>query len=120
MTTDLALSVRQPYADLIVDGVKTFEFRSRRTHTRGRVLIYSARTRVEAGAEGRLTGLILGSVVIVDCEWHDDVEAWAWALRRPRRFAVPLVACGMPMPMFWKPTALRIARSTEDEGRPTK
>jgi hypothetical protein len=39
-----ALSIRQPYAELILRGVKTAEFRSRRTHILGeRFYIYAAK-----------------------------------------------------------------------------
>ena len=40
-----ALSIRQPYAELILRGVKTIEYRSRRTRIIGeRFYIYAART----------------------------------------------------------------------------
>lgn len=39
-----ALSVRQPYAELILRGIKTAEFRSRRTHLLGeRFYLYAAK-----------------------------------------------------------------------------
>ena len=37
----IALTIRQPYADRIVRGVKTIENRSRFTHVRGLVLIHA-------------------------------------------------------------------------------
>lgn len=41
----LALSIRQPYAELILRGVKTVEYRSRPTRVIGRrFAIYAART----------------------------------------------------------------------------
>ena len=40
-----ALSIRQPYAELILRGIKTIEYRSRRTRIIGeRFYIYAART----------------------------------------------------------------------------
>ncbi len=38
-----ALSIRQPYAEWIMTGEKPIEYRSRRTHIRGRVYIYAAK-----------------------------------------------------------------------------
>jgi hypothetical protein len=38
-----ALSVRQPYAELIIRGNKTVEYRSKPTNIRERVYIYAAR-----------------------------------------------------------------------------
>ena len=39
-----ALSIRQPYAEQIMRGVKTIEYRSILTHIRGRVYIYASLT----------------------------------------------------------------------------
>ena len=41
------ISVRQPWAALIVDGIKDVENRSWRTHYRGRVIIHASLTRGE-------------------------------------------------------------------------
>lgn len=54
-----ALSIRQPYAELILRGIKTAEFRSRRTNILGeRFYLYAAkgparRRVIDAVAEGR-------------------------------------------------------------------
>src|SRR3954470_8760451 len=43
-----ALSIRQPFAELILRGVKTVEYRSRRTHVVGeRFWIYASRGKVK-------------------------------------------------------------------------
>ena len=55
MTYTRALIVREPYASLIVEGVKTWELRKSACHRRGRVGII---------AQG--TGTIIGSVCITD------------------------------------------------------
>ena len=48
-----ALSIRQPYAELILRGIKTAEYRSRRTGIIGeRFLIYASKGR-GVGGEGR-------------------------------------------------------------------
>ena len=65
-----ALSIRQPYAELILRGIKKIEYRSRRTRIIGeRFYIYAARPKTQ--------------------EEKDGVEA----LTSPRR-----VACGDPDP----------------------
>ena len=48
---DLALSIRQPYVEMILTRKKRIEYRSRRTHVRGRVYLYAGKT-YELGNEG--------------------------------------------------------------------
>ncbi len=50
-----ALSIRQPYAELILRGIKTIEYRSRRTRIIGeRFYIYAARTPGDAAGFAEL------------------------------------------------------------------
>ncbi len=49
-----ALSIRQPWAELILLGHKTIEVRSQRTNIRERVHIYAGRNRIEAEEEARI------------------------------------------------------------------
>ena len=49
-----ALSVRQPWAELILVGHKTIEVRSQRTNVRERVHIYAGRNRIEGEEEARI------------------------------------------------------------------
>ena len=96
-----ALSIRQPWAWLIVNGLKDIENRSRRTHFRGRILVHASKTMTrgdyEACAlfcsslpEGALPagvefptfeslqaelGGIVGEVEIVDCV-EDHASPW--------------------------------------------
>jgi hypothetical protein len=49
-----ALSVRQPWAELILLGHKTIEVRSQRTNIRERVHIYAGRNKIEAEEEARI------------------------------------------------------------------
>jgi hypothetical protein len=77
-TPTLALSMRQPWAELILRGVKRFEHRSRLTHVRGRILIYASLGRyardteadieAESGIEldGLPRGVNVGSVELFD------------------------------------------------------
>lgn len=96
------LTVRQPYASLLVSGIKDVENRSQRTNYRGTVLIHAGAkwheimeqlptkiwllgsTPIEqqmvkvAGVVARsdLFGCIVGSVEIVDCV-QDSTSEWA-------------------------------------------
>lgn len=92
-----ALSVRQPYAEQIMLEEKEWEFRSRPCNIRERVYIYASLNPAEldqketkkewerAGAnEGELpTGVIIGSVEIVDCKPNGD--EFNWKLANPKR-----------------------------------
>jgi hypothetical protein len=104
-----ALSVRQPYLELILAGRKTIEYRSRATHVRERVYLYASQIPgpAEAFADADLNwdelprGLLLGSVEIVGCSRGQ--EFYEWQLMRPRRLKSPLKPKRRPQPMFFYP-----------------
>ena len=106
-----AISIRQPWAWLIVNGVKNIENRSRRCHYRGPVLIHATKT-VDWDAveflltrfrhtpkaavigllgsichESRNLGAIVGRAEIVDCVDHSEspwfTGPWGLVLRNP-------------------------------------
>ncbi len=69
------LTIKQPWATLIMQGYKRFEFRSWQTKYRGDLLIHAGK-RIDKVAMERLakyipkdvpTGKILGKVKLVDC-----------------------------------------------------
>jgi len=92
-----AITVKQPWASLIVEGVKDIENRTWKTNFRGRVLIHAGmkpdniKLEIEGQASVKeiqmfsalgkaeddgLFGAIIGSVEIVDCvEYHKSI--WA-------------------------------------------
>ncbi len=83
-----ALSLRQPWATLLVQGLKTIEVRRWQTARRGRVLIHAARLpddRPEAWAHvpqelervARLVGGIVGAGDLVECRSYRSAEAFA-------------------------------------------
>lgn len=99
-----AISVRQPYAWLIVNGIKDVENRSWQTHKRGLVLIHASMSqeflnsevaeKCEALAGRRIpTGYDIGGIVgvaeIVDCvrkhpsKWKER-GSWGWVLANAR------------------------------------
>lgn len=99
-----ALSIRQPWASMIIDGSKTIENRCSRTYTRGWVLIHAAQTfdetaapwlkqqskkftapldlsalmtaKVIAGRPDLPSGGIIGAMHIVDCVESSDSPFW--------------------------------------------
>jgi hypothetical protein len=111
------LSVRQPWANLIVHGIKDVENRTRKTNYRGRILIHApAKDEYKHGiftkdqlhdiwnrAGNRIRMLrvreksaIIGSVEIVDCirdsdsVWAEE-DCWHWILKDPILFDKPIL-----------------------------
>ena len=111
------LTVRQPWASLIMSGDKTLENRNWSTPYRGRLAIHSAlalapfveRAQVNTMAELGLCppvdlataprGVVLGTVQLVDIKigldsiWTND-STYQWILQDPQLFASPIPAPG--------------------------
>ena len=113
-----ALTIKQPWAELIMRGLKDVENRSRRTSFRGRFAIHVGLRRADIGDLGLDTkpprfqnptkdawerhshpGYVIGTVELVDCV--DDSESpwaidgfWHWLLRDPQPYARPVRAKG--------------------------
>ncbi len=98
-----ALSVRQPWASLIIRGIKRVENRRWRTPYRGRLLIHAAASRASlAGCEPLpdeelVFAAILGTVELVDCVRLEDAPTtpftegpWCWLLEHPKPFHIPI------------------------------
>jgi hypothetical protein len=107
-----AISIRQPYVELILQGKKKFEYRSQPTSIRERVYIYASLNlggddddwyQVRVQPEHLPKGLIVGSVEIVGCEWDDREDWYAYALAKPVRLKKHLKAVNQPLPKFWVP-----------------
>ena len=136
MTTNLgtgksvmrALSIRQPWAELILLGHKSIEARCRPTRIRERVHIYAAKGRIERIEEARIAeeylldvgglprGVLVGTIEIVGCrplESGDDAAAcfevgdpggdYAWLLERPERAKAFVRPERHPQPSFFNP-----------------
>jgi hypothetical protein len=82
-----ALSIKQPWAALVVHGLKTIEVRSWPTARRGRILIHAARIpdeRPEAwkhvtaklDALARQGGGIIGAVELTDCTTYRTLDGF--------------------------------------------
>ena len=105
-----AISIRQPYVELILRGRKRNEYRRRPTNIRERVFIYAALTPADderawglaKATRGDLrTGAIIGSVEIVGCHWNG--QEYAYSLAKPRRLKRARYATNQPTPCFWRP-----------------
>jgi hypothetical protein len=96
----LALPVRQPWAELILLGLKDIEYRSRRTNIRGRVYLYATLNRIDPEDEAEIEeesgididglprGVLVGTVEIFDCQPSEEGD-FEWLLRNPERLATP-------------------------------
>lgn len=115
------LTIKQPWATLIMQGYKRFEFRSRQTKYRGDLLIHAGKG-IDKEATKRLAkyipkdlpaGKILGKVKLVNCIKCDDnfkekclkenkdihakstfIEKYAWQLEDVEVLNKPIEAKG--------------------------
>ncbi len=113
-----ALTVYQPWAALIMAGIKRIENRTRRVNYRGPLAIHAGRSRASmdvlrdstikelyegVGELGECFGAVIGVVDLVDVfpiedeRVRDDAFAvgpWCWLLENPRKLAEPVEATG--------------------------
>ena len=124
----LALSIRQPWAELILRGEKTMEVRSRRTHVREPVFLYASRKRIDPARERWVAksfgmkvddlprGVIVGVIELRGCRplrrtdsklaafpIGDPGGDWAWEVVKIRRLKKPRKPKGHPQPSFFRP-----------------
>ncbi|MBP8261874.1 MAG: ASCH domain-containing protein [Verrucomicrobia bacterium] len=105
----LAISVRQPYAEVILRGIKKIEYRSIPTNIRGRVYVYASLhkpdardcTRHKLSPEDLPTGYVVGSVEVVGCKWVRG--EYNWLLAKPQRLARPFRPQNHPQPVWFYP-----------------
>ncbi len=110
----LALSVRQPFAEFIMRGSKPIEYRSRRTHIRGRIYLYASQGRYPQSEEARWAeeyrlniddlprGVLIGTVELWGCR-DDDEGDYEWLLRAPRRLGKAMAPEGRPNSVWFRP-----------------
>ncbi len=113
---EVALSVRQPWASLIVAGLKSVEIRSWPTNYRGVLHIHAAKTIDTDGMkrfylETPLVGVLIGTVKLIkveeftDATWESLADAhldlgpfvpgyYAWHLADPRIFSYSISCQG--------------------------
>jgi hypothetical protein len=104
-----ALSIRQPYAEMILRGKKKIEYRSRPTNIRERVYIYASLTPGDEEAWKAIklhpsdlpTGVLIGTVEIKDCTGKPgDYE---WHLAKPVRLKKKIKPKRKPQPAWFRP-----------------
>lgn len=137
MTQEYALSIKQPWAALLLHGIKTIEIRRWPTARRGRILLHAARIPddreqgwsllpAEAKETAQLQGGIIGAAELTDCLRYTTLEAFqadqahhlndpAWFLP-PRMFGFRFTAV-QPLPFRRYPGNVRFfpVRDGEDD-----
>jgi hypothetical protein len=124
----IALGIQQPWAELILRGVKTLEIRSQATRQRGPIYLYASKrpSSLDAAATAaRLHeievaklpfGLLVGTVNLVDCRpcTAKDAKAacvpaellkgqYAWQFAEPRRLSEPAAVRFLPYGIWFYP-----------------
>lgn len=111
-----ALTIKEPWATLIISGYKKYEFRSWKTNYRGKILIHAGKT-LEKDVEKRFEeynlkynmGYIIGEAELVDCILVDEkleqeliklnktvygrsrhVRNYAWKLENIKKYEKPI------------------------------
>ncbi len=113
------LTVKQPWASLIINGYKEYEFRSWKTSYRGKILIHAGLGKelkfMDKVKEYNLdyeSGAIIGETDVVDCILvdedfnnylnkknnlvysNDHVGLYAWKLENIRKYSTPIYVKG--------------------------
>ncbi|MBQ9834324.1 MAG: ASCH domain-containing protein [Bacilli bacterium] len=114
-----ALTIKNPWASLIINGYKEYEFRTWKTNYRGKILIHaglgmesSYAKKVEDYALTYQKGAIIGEAVLDDCILVDEnfnqelylknplvygnnhVGVYAWKLSNIKKYAEPIYVKG--------------------------
>jgi hypothetical protein len=116
-----AISIRQPYVEDILRGKKKYEYRSRPTKIRGRVYLYASYSPGEESYWKRMkllpgdlpTGVIVGSIEIVNCEYFEEDGCYGYRLKNPRRYSEQIKPEHQPQPLFFFP--FKSTRDPENE-----
>lgn len=131
----IALAIQQPWAELILRGIKTLEIRSQPTRQRGTILLYASKRvsalpaaraaarRLDLDVESLPRGKVVGSVDLIDCRLarSNDQQAacvgaellkgqFAYEVARPQRFATPRTPRFLPYGVWFYPFKRRPKR----------
>jgi hypothetical protein len=113
------LSLKQPYADLLVSGKKTIEVRTWNPKFRGEFLVHASKNvdkkaceRYKIDPDSVVTGAILGRAILYDVKVYENRNSflrdrkkhfavtdyvhpkYGFLMKRPRRFRKPIVMRG--------------------------
>jgi hypothetical protein len=131
----IALGIQQPWAELILRGVKTVEVRSQSTRLRGPVYLYASKRcaprrlatpaakRFGIDLESLPRGLVVGTVEIISASPSEPNDAkaacvprkylancFSWRLANSNRLARPLRATFLPYGVWFYPWKRRRRR----------
>ncbi len=109
-----ALSIRQPYVEEILRGVKTIEYRSRSTRIIGQRFYIYASQKPADGQEKRFaklgcefedlpSGVIVGSAVISHVTYNKRMGLYEWHLTGIKRLKRHRKPSGHPQPVWFTP-----------------
>lgn len=105
-----ALSIRQPYVEQILRGLKKIEYRTRATRLIGEpFFLYAARTpgpdaefaAIDCEPGDLPTGLIVGTATIAGCTRENG--HYCWHLSDVKRLGNPRKPKRMPQPVWFRP-----------------
>lgn len=124
----IALGIQQPWAELILRGIKTLEIRSRSTRQRGPIYLYASKRpsllsaadiaarRHGIEVDSLPLGLLVGTINLIDCRparSKDQLAAgvpaqllhgqFVWELSDPQPFDVPLTVRFLPYGVWFYP-----------------
>lgn len=124
----LALTIQQPWAELILRGIKTLEVRTISSPPHQLIYLYTSRKVSRAAYAGEAMeahsldeeslplGVVVGTVEIVGCHAAVEEDAaaacvptsalagkYCWELAEPRRCPIPLVPRYTPFGMWFYP-----------------
>jgi ASCH domain-containing protein len=124
----IALGIQQPWAELILRGIKTLEVRSQPTRQRGTIYLYASKrpsplpaalavaARHRIDVESLPFGVLVGTVNLIGCRAcrSGDHKAacvppqlvagqFAWELAEPTPLAVPLAVRFLPYGVWFYP-----------------
>lgn len=105
-----AISIRQPYVEQILRGIKKWEYRDQDTRIRERVFLYASLKpgatrdwrKVRSRPGDLPIGKIVGTVEITGSRLLAD-GTYAYQLRAPKRLRKALIPVNQPQPRFWRP-----------------
>lgn len=130
MATMKAITIMQPFADLIASGMKRVENRPWRTHYRGPIAIHAGLSRTWLRESDDDEELVFGAVIatceLVDCLSIDEARNVPWLRRHPhtqgpwclvladvQRLDSPIFVRGRQSLWDWEPPARLVLRSGE-------
>ena len=106
-----AITIQQPYAALIAEGIKEYEFRTWKTAYRGSLLIHAGKGRDQKACDRFASygleypaGAVIAKVELTDCMVVDD------AFRRHLQKKNPEVYAGVINDPDWRGYAFKLER----------